>query len=480
MHPRRVGHVLVHHLHHRQPRHRRPQPQLRTDMHLQRTTRGLLFQRHRPASKPHRIVPPQHQVGIRHRRPRPPPPITRRPRHRPGTLRPHPDPPQTIDLRQRPPTGPDLHHLDHRNPQRQPRPPAKPPHPRHLETARRLRPEIIDQTDLRRRPPHIKRQDRTQPALPRHIRRKNRPARRPALHQPDRKPARRLDRRQPTARQHQEHRSVHPDPFQRLRQSRQVTGHQRLHIRIRRRRRKPLPLAHFRRHLARNRHRHPRQRRRQNLPRPPLMRPVHETMQEPNGNTLNRLALQHRDQRPHRRLVQRQQNPPGIVQPLRHRQPQMPRHQRLRQHDIQVVLVVPALIAHRQHIAKSLRRHQRRPRALTLDDRIGRQRRAVDHDGNIARRQPARRQHRPHPLHHPLFRRRRRGEHLDRRPPPVMFQRKVGESAADINGQTGSRVRASASRSHEQRDPLSAFAPLNRHAATLARARRHKKSDGKR
>ncbi len=268
---------------------------------------------------------------------------------------------------------------------------------------------------------------------------KYRPARRPTLHQPDRKPARRLDRRQPAARQHQEHRRRNPHPRQPIRQPRQITRHQRLHIGIRRGGREPLPLPHLRRHLGRQAHRHPRQRPGQYLPRPLLMRAVDEAVQEAHRDALHPLALQHRHQPAQPRLVQRQQHPPGIVQPLRHRQPQMPRHQRLGQHDIQVVLVVPALVAHRQHVAEPLRRQQCRARALALDDRIGRQGRPMDHDGDVARRQPGRRQDGPHPLHHPLLRRRRRGQHLGGRARARMLQRKVGERAADVDGKAGTR-----------------------------------------
>ena len=66
-------------------------------------------------------------------------------------------------------------------------------------------------------------------------------------------------------------------------------------------------------------------------------------------------ALQQRHQRAHRGLVERQQHVAFVVQPFRHRQAQMARHQRFRQHDVQVVLVVAALVAHRDHVAEALR-----------------------------------------------------------------------------------------------------------------------------
>ena len=74
---------------------------------------------------------------------------------------------------------------------------------------------------------------------------------------------------------------------------------------------------------------------------------------------------------------------PVVVQPLRHRQAQVARHQRLRQHDVQVVLVVTAFVAHRDHVAKSFGGEQRGAGALALDHRVGRQRGAVDHDADV-------------------------------------------------------------------------------------------------
>ena len=249
VHPRRVGHVLIDHFNHAQPRHLRRKAEPGADLRLQRRQRRRRLQRHRAAGKPRRVIPPQRQIGIRHRRHHPAAPITRRPRIGPGTLRPNPDPPETIHMRDRAAPGADLHHLNHRYPQRQPGPFAKPAHPRHFKRARRLRLEIVDQADLRRRAAHIERQHIVQPAFARNLGGENRPARRPAFHQPDRETARGFNRRQPATGQHQKHRRLQPDRRQFLRQPPQIARHQRLHIRIGHRGGKPLPLAHFRRHV---------------------------------------------------------------------------------------------------------------------------------------------------------------------------------------------------------------------------------------
>ena len=249
MHPRRVGHVFIDHLDHAQPGHLRRQPQPVADLRLQRRQRRRRLQRHRATGKPRRVIPPQRQIGIRHRRLRPAAPVTRRPRIGPGTFRPHANPPEAVHMRDRPAAGADLHHLDHRNPQRQPRTFAEPADARHLERPRRLRLEIVDQADLRRRAAHIERQHIVQPAFARNLGGENRPARRPAFHQPDRETARGFNRRQPATGQHQKHRRLQPDRRQFLRQPPQIARHQRLHIRIGHRGGKPLPLAHFRRHV---------------------------------------------------------------------------------------------------------------------------------------------------------------------------------------------------------------------------------------
>ena len=112
---------------------------------------------------------------------------------------------------------------------------------------------------------------------------------------------------------------------------------------------------------------------------------IDEGMQQPDGDAFHPSLRQHRDQRLNRRLVQRQQDLPGVVQPLRHRQPQVTRHQWLRQHDVQIVLVVTAFVAHRDDVTKALRRDQRGAGALAFDYRVGRQRGPMNDQFDVAR-----------------------------------------------------------------------------------------------
>ena len=113
----------------------------------------------------------------------------------------------------------------------------------------------------------------------------------------------------------------------------------------------------------------------------------------------------------------------------------MARHQGLGEFDEQVVQVVAKLGAGLERIAKAARGEQRRARALALDDRVGRQGRAV-HDGTyriVARlglleHLRDRRQHR-------LRRMLRRGQHLGRidAARPLIDEDHVGERAADVD-----------------------------------------------
>jgi hypothetical protein len=108
------------------------------------------------------------------------------------------------------------------------------------------------------------------------------------------------------------------------------------------------------------------------------MRGIHEGMQETDGEALDPLALQELNLLTQRGLIEWHQHLAGIVQPFRHRDAPAAAHQRLRQFDVQVVLVVAGLIGQGEDVAEALRRDQRRLRALALNDRIRRERGAVD------------------------------------------------------------------------------------------------------
>jgi hypothetical protein len=60
------------------------------------------------------------------------------------------------------------------------------------------------------------------------------------------------------------------------------------------------------------------------------------------------------------------------------------RDQRFRQHDVEVVLVVTAFVAHRNHVAKALRGDQCCAGAFAFDHCVGGEGGAVDDDADVA------------------------------------------------------------------------------------------------
>lgn len=108
------------------------------------------------------------------------------------------------------------------------------------------------------------------------------------------------------------------------------------------------------------------------------MRGIDEAVQEADRQRLDPLGAHELDLLAPGGFIQRQQQLAFIVQAFLHRQAPAPRHQRLRQLDIQVVLVVAAFVAECQDVAEAFRRQQRGLRTLALDDGVGRQRGAVD------------------------------------------------------------------------------------------------------
>ena len=134
-----------------------------------------------------------------------------------------------------------------------------------------------------------------------------------------------------------------------------------------------------------------------------------------------------------RRLVQGHQHPTVHVDPLGHRQPALARHQRGRLLEHDVVLVVAALVADVEHVAEALGGHERGERALALDDRVGRERGAVDEQPHCAGVRARAHEHVVHPGEHRLVRGARCGEDLGGGESIAMLEHDVGEGAADIH-----------------------------------------------
>src|SRR5262249_58664809 len=90
------------------------------------------------------------------------------------------------------PAGADLHHLDHRDAQRQTTALEEAVLARNLEGARMLRLAVVDEANLRRRAPHVERQNLVEAALPGQTGGEDGAAGRPRLHQADRQTAPRV------------------------------------------------------------------------------------------------------------------------------------------------------------------------------------------------------------------------------------------------------------------------------------------------
>ena len=97
-------------------------------------------------------------------------------------------------------------------------------------------------------------------------------------------------------------------------------------------------------------------------------------------------------------------------------------------------MVVPALGADIEHVAKAVGRDQRSPGAPPLDDGVGRERRAVNEDVDVADMGVSIGQNETHAIQHRLFGPLRRRQQLARLAHVAHVQHDIGERATDIDG----------------------------------------------
>jgi hypothetical protein len=119
------------------------------------------------------------------------------------------------------------------------------------------------------------------------------------------------------------------------------------------------------------------------------VRVVGVRVQERDRERLDLLAGELVRHRRHRSLVEVAPHLSARAEPLRHLVPQPPRHERRRLVVLDVVEHRDAQPPHLQDVAEPLGRHERRPRAAALEDRVRRDRRRV-HDVLDRRRRHAR------------------------------------------------------------------------------------------
>ena len=436
-----IGHVLVDHLGHGkggvlwlQPGPGQPP--------VQRMPRGRLVQRQPSPGKALRIQPPQHKIGIRHRWIAAATPIAGRSRLRSRRARPDPHLSHGIHRGNRSATGADLDHLDHRSRDDHPRPLLEPVGPGDLELAGGLGAPLLDKADLGRRAAHVKTQRRIEPMRAGKARGIDRASRRAGFQQPHRLLGRRFDADQPAAGMHQEHRCANARRLQPVTQPRQIGRHHGAHIGIGHRGVDPWQFAHLRRHHRRQRHRNAGQGFGQGIAHATLMLGIGIGMQETHRHRAISAGPHRLDQPRDLGLVQPQQHLAPRRHPLARAEPVLARHQRHRQHEVQVVLLEPVFAAHLDDIPKALGGDQGGMRAAPLDQCIGHKGRAVDHLSDLVRGHPGpraglQRGAQDRGLGHGVV-----GQYLGRGQPAGVLQRDIGEGAADIDPDPRSHITA--------------------------------------
>jgi hypothetical protein len=128
-------------------------------------------------------------------------------------------------------------------------------------------------------------------------------------------------------------------------------------------------------------------------------------MQEANRDRSDAGSPDSRDGFAERSIVERRGDLAVGLQPFKHTKPALARHQRLRRRNTQIVTIALEAFTHFDHVAMALRRQQRNFGAFLLEQRIGRDRRAVDDAVGILEHIRARHLQPPgklvEPRHHP-------------------------------------------------------------------------------
>ena len=170
----------------------------------------------------------------------------------------------------------------------------------------------------------------------------------------------------------------------------------------------------------------------------PLVGRVDVGVEEADGDRLRPHGLDVAGEGVEVGLGRRREDPPIGRGPLHELERPVPGHRGLRELDLQVVHVVPVLVADEQGVAEAARRHERRPARPSLDQRVGDERGGVDDGGrDLARPHAGLGQQRGHAAAHALQRRGRGRQRLVDHDPSRrgVQQDDVGERAADVHGE---------------------------------------------
>jgi hypothetical protein len=137
------------------------------------------------------------------------------------------------------------------------------------------------------------------------------------------------------------------------------------------------------------------------------------------------------------RFVQRDPDGAVDVDSLRDGETPASRNERHGLFDLEVVLVVAAFVGDLEDVAEAAGRHERRLRALALDQGVGGERGAMDEERQVREAQARFGQEGARSLDNGLLGRARRGQDLGGPPALTIFDDDVGERSTDIGGYPG-------------------------------------------
>jgi len=345
--------------------------------------------------------------------------------------------PHAVDARDRAAAGADLDHLDHRHADRQPRALLEAVGARHLELAPDKRHAVVDDARLGGRAAHVERQKLRLAALARGLGRGQGAGGGPGLDEAYRQTPGERRQRDAARGLHDVELAGNLPLGEPSLEVFQIAGHQRRHVDVGRRRRGALVLADLGHDLRRARDHYLRGNLADQRRQPSLVRWVHVRVQQADRDRLDALGDQLADDPARSVLVEGLPDLAIGQEPLAHFAAKPPRHEGRRRIDEEVVHVVAAFVADLERVAEALGGQERRPRALALDERVGRERRAVDDGPHGACGNRRLLEERADALLDRVRRIFRRGEDLAhaRGPRRRVDDDEVGEGAADVDAQ---------------------------------------------
>ena len=353
------------------------------DLIVKRRHRLVIGERQVAADQEPRVQVPQRQVGVGHRRRGAALVIADRSRHRAGTIRPDRERAAGVDPDQAAAAGADLGDVDRRHPDviaaAGEQASGEVDAAADVEGADPVEPPGLDHRRLGRRAAHVEGQQVGTAEPRRDLRRADHPGSRPRLDDVDRPQARGRDSHGAAVRLHHQQRRGDLEPAQHRLQAAEIVGHHRQDIGVDHGGAGALVLLDLGQHLGGEADRDRRVAGTDQLPDAALVGAVGIGVEQADGDRLDAGRQQRVDGAAGRRLVQRPLDPAPVVDPLRHLDAMRPVDQRRRLLPVEVVEHRHAQAPDLQHVAEALSGDQPGPGALLLNDRVGRDRGAVDH-----------------------------------------------------------------------------------------------------